>query len=103
MSRFSRFALRGSLAFLARGASWFAQGNVTIRQVTLLPATRDVEIEIQSTHRISPETQVVTEPDRLVIDFPGALPSAQLRTLAGNRGGGGCGRRGVLRGHAPVP
>ena len=102
MSRFSRFALRGSLAFLAMGASLFAQGNVTVRQVTLLPATRDVEIEIQSTQRISPETQVVTEPDRLVIDFPGAVPSAQLRTLAVNRGGVKSVRSGLFRSYPPV-
>ena len=102
MSRFSRFALRGSLAFLAMGASLFAQGNVAVRQVTLLPATRDVEIEIQSTHRISPETQVVTEPDRLVIDFPGAVPSAQLRTLAVNRGGVKSVRSGLFRSNPPV-
>jgi hypothetical protein len=98
----SRFALRGSLAFLAMSASLFAQGNATVRQVTLLPATRDVEIEIQSTHRVSPETQVVTGPDRLVIDFPGAVPSAQLRTLAVNRGGVKSVRSGLFRSNPPV-
>jgi hypothetical protein len=80
----------------------FAQSGATVRQVTLLPATKDVEIEIQSTQRITPQTQVVNGPDRLVIDFPGAVPGAQLRTLNVNRGGVKAVRSGLFRSNPPV-
>ena len=102
MLQISRFALRVALAFLGVGATMFAQGAATVRQVTLLPATRDVEIEIQSTQRIAPATQVVTGPDRLVIDFPGAMPGAQLRTLSINRGGVKAVRSGLFHSNPPV-
>jgi hypothetical protein len=97
-----RFALRVSLAFVAMGASMFAQGGTTVRRVTLLPTTKDVEIEIQATSRVTPETQVVTAPDRIVIDFPGAAPGAQLRTLPVNRGGVKAVRSGLFRSNPPV-
>jgi hypothetical protein len=96
------FALSVSLAFFSMVASLWGQAAPTVRLVTLLPATRDVEIEIQSTHRIAPQTQVVTGPDRIVIDFPGATPGTQLRTLAVNRGGVKSVRSGLFRSNPPV-
>ncbi|MGA7295075.1 MAG: AMIN domain-containing protein [Terriglobales bacterium] len=46
-----------------------------------------LEVEIQTSGAsISPDTQVITGPDRIVVDFPGALPAAELRALKVNRG-----------------
>jgi len=44
-------------------------------------------VEIQTSGApVAPEAQAITGPDRIVVDFPGALPSAVLRALKVNRG-----------------
>ena len=45
-----------------------------------------VEIEVESSDRIVPETRVLTGPDRLVVDFPNAVPSSQVRNQSVDRG-----------------
>ena len=46
-----------------------------------------MEVEIQTAgSAIAPETQAITGPDRIVVDFPGAIPAAELRALKVNRG-----------------
>ena len=46
-----------------------------------------MEVEIQTSgNPVAPDTQVITGPDRIVVDFPGALPAAELRALEVNRG-----------------
>src|SRR5271154_6032229 len=44
-------------------------------------------VEIQTSGaRVAPDTQVITGPDRIVVDFPGALPAAALHALTVNQG-----------------
>ncbi len=44
-----------------------------------------IEVEIQTSGGpVSPDTQAISGPDRIVVDFPGALPSAALRALKVN-------------------
>lgn len=62
----------------------FAQTSV--RAVKVLSAKDAVEIEVEASDRIVPQTQVLTGPDRLVIDFPNAVPSGQLRSQSVDRG-----------------
>jgi hypothetical protein len=57
----------------------------SIRRVQVLPARNQVEIEIEASDRIVPQTNVLTGPDRLVVDFVNASPGAQLRGQAVNR------------------
>jgi AMIN domain len=46
-----------------------------------------MEVEIQTSGApVAPDTQAITGPDRIVVDFPGALPDAELRALKVNRG-----------------
>ena|ERR1039458_3926409 len=46
-----------------------------------------MEVEIQTSGAtVVPDTQAITGPDRIVVDFPGALPAAELRPLTVNRG-----------------
>jgi hypothetical protein len=46
-----------------------------------------LEVEIQTSGAaVSPETQAISGPDRIIVDFPGALPAAELRALRINRG-----------------
>jgi AMIN domain len=62
-----------------------AQSVPSIRRVQVLHSAGHVEIEIEASDRIIPQTNVLTGPDRLVVDFVNARPSAQLRNLAVNR------------------
>lgn len=57
----------------------------SIRRVQVLPTRNQVEIEIEASDRIVPQTNVLTGPDRLVVDFVNAAPGAQLRGRAVNR------------------
>jgi hypothetical protein len=57
-----------------------------VKRVQVLGAKDAVEIEIESSNRLVPQTQVLSGPDRLVMDFPNAAPGAQLRNQTVNRG-----------------
>ena len=60
--------------------------HAQVRQLKVLSSKDTVEIEIDASERIIPESQVLTGPDRLVVDFPNALPSTGLRSQSVNRG-----------------
>jgi len=60
--------------------------QASVRSVKVLGSKDSVEIEVQASDRIVPETQVLSGPDRLVIDFPNAVPSSQVRSQSVNRG-----------------
>jgi len=59
--------------------------DATIRHVTLLPGS-SIEVEIAASQPIHPQAQMITGPDRLVLDFPGSLPASDLHNLVVNRG-----------------
>jgi hypothetical protein len=63
-----------------------AQSPAWVRQIRVLDAKDSVAIEIQASAAIVPQTQVVTGPDRLVVDLPNAIPGAGIRKQAVNRG-----------------
>jgi len=65
-------------------ASSFAQ--VSVRSVRVLGAKEAVEVEVEASDRIVPQTQVLTGPDRLVVDFPNAIPGGELRSQSVDRG-----------------
>jgi hypothetical protein len=73
-----------------RQAGAVRQGNVehgVVQKVAVRETAEGTEVVIQTSGgAVSPDTQVITGPDRIVVDFPGALPSAALRTLKVNRG-----------------
>ena len=73
------------LPALATGQS-ATQSAVTINRVALLGGSEHVEVEISTSQRITPQVLVLTGPERLVIDFPGALPASTLRNLPAARG-----------------
>src|SRR3989442_11861872 len=58
---------------------------ITIRRVAVLGNSNYVEVEITASQPVTPQTQVVTGPDRLVIDFPNAVPGSDLRNVPVNR------------------
>lgn len=62
-----------------------AQALPSVRRVQLLGSKGQVEIEIETSEHIVPQINLLTGPDRLVVDFVNARPGAQLRNLAVNR------------------
>jgi len=63
-----------------------AQSPSSVRRVQILHNQNQVEIEIEASDRLVPQTLMLTGPDRLVVDFANAVPGAQLRNQAVNRG-----------------
>jgi hypothetical protein len=57
----------------------------SIRRVQVLGNRNQIEIEIEASDRVVPHTNVLTNPDRLVVDFVNVVPGAQLRNQAVNR------------------
>ena len=66
---------------LAGSASAVNSKSSVIRKVSVLAGANGTELEITTDDRITPTVQVVTGPDRLVIDFPNATPASTLRNL----------------------
>jgi hypothetical protein len=95
----SRLLLAG-LCGLLTASSLLAQTSV--RTVKVLGAKDAVEIEVEASDRIVPQTQVLTGPDRLVVDFPNAVPSNQLRSQSVDRGEVKDVRVGLFQGKPPV-
>src|SRR5271169_3291646 len=64
-----------------------AQNAARIQHVVVRGSGDAMEVEIQTSGApVAPDTQAITGPDRIVVDFPGALPAAELRALKVNRG-----------------
>jgi len=89
-------ALCVSLASLALHA------QVSVRGIKVLGSKDSVEIEVESSDRVTPQTQVLTGPDRLVIDFPNAVPGSQMRNQSVDRGEVKDVRFGLFQGKPPV-
>ncbi|HEV3511238.1 MAG TPA: AMIN domain-containing protein [Candidatus Sulfotelmatobacter sp.] len=60
--------------------------QISVRSVKVLGTKNTVEIEVEASDRIVPQTQVLTGPDRLVVDFPNAVPSSGARSQSVDRG-----------------
>lgn len=63
-----------------------AQDPAYVRHVLVRGSGPAIEVEIQTSGTAAPDTQAITGPDRIVVDFPGALPAADLHALKVNRG-----------------
>jgi hypothetical protein len=61
-----------------------------------------IEVEIQTSAVIVPQSQVIPAPDRIVIDFPGAIPAAELRPVLVNRGVLKAVRTGLFSANPPI-
>jgi hypothetical protein len=64
-----------------------APHGARVQHVIVRGTGANMEVEIQTSGApVAPNTQAITGPDRIVVDFPGALPAADLRALKVNRG-----------------
>jgi hypothetical protein len=79
-----------------------SSGPAQVRHVAVLKSAGATEIEIEISERVTPEVQAVTGPDRLVIDFPQALPGPQLKAIPVNQGEVKGVRVGLLSAKPPV-
>ena len=87
MHRFSRItASRLFRAAICAGLVLPSIAQVSVRSVRVMGSKDTVEIEVAASDRIVPQTQVLTGPDRLVVDFPNAIPSSQVRSQSVDRG-----------------
>jgi hypothetical protein len=90
MPRLAHIATLLSVAALL-SAPVFAQTpaphGARVQHVIVRGTGANMEVEIQTSGApVAPNTQAITGPDRIVVDFPGALPAADLRALKVNRG-----------------
>lgn len=74
----------------------------SIKRVQVLRNAGQVEIEIEASDRVIPRANILTGPDRLVLDFVNALPGAQLRNQNVNRGEVKSVRVGLFSANPPV-
>src|SRR5208283_5502140 len=64
-----------------------SQNSARVQHVVVRGSGPAMEVEIQTSGApVAPDTQTLAGPDRIVVDFPGALPAAELRALKVNRG-----------------
>ena len=71
---------------LCAGLTPLAAAQVSVRSVKVLGSKDAVEIEVEASERIIPQTQILSGPDRLVVDFPNAVPGDQVRSQSVYRG-----------------
>ncbi len=97
------FLLAGIFAGLCAPSVVLGQSSLpSVRRVHVLDSKNAVEIEVEASDRLVPETRVLTEPDRLVVDFPNALPGNAPRNQVINRGEVKSVRVGLFQSTPPV-
>ena len=91
-----------AMAYAQAGTS--QAGSATLRSVTLVGKDegKAPEIEISLSGHVTPETQVVVGPDRIVLDFPNTEPAKLLRSFNAARGPLKGVRVGLYRSTPPV-
>jgi hypothetical protein len=91
-----------AIALTALGSPEHTVAQTSVRHVRVLSNKGAVEIEIEGSDRLVPQAQMLAGPDRLVVDFPNAVPGAQLRNQAVNRGDVKSVRVGLFAANPPV-
>lgn len=79
-----------------------AQNAVRVERFSVLGSGQAIEVEIQTSGTVTPQSQMITGPDRIIVDFPGAVPAPALRTMAVNRGALKGIRAGLFSSNPPV-
>ncbi len=104
MDRYSRtIAKRLLAASLCAGLSAVsAVAQISVRSLKVLGNKDVVEVEVEASDRIVPQTQVLTGPDRLVVDFPNSRPTNDLRNQSVDRGDVKDVRIGLFQSKPPV-
>ena len=89
-------------AFCVAVAAASSAAQTSIRSLEVLGSKDAVEVEVEASDRVIPQTRVLTGPDRLVIDFPNSVPGNQLRSQSVDRGQVKDVRVGLFQSRPPV-
>lgn len=79
-----------------------ALAQTSLKSIKVLGGKDTVEIEVEASEQIVPQSQILTGPDRLVIDFPNAVPSNQVRSQSVDRGEVKAVRVGLFQAKPPI-
>jgi len=74
-----------ALAWVVTPAGAQAAHVTAVRRVAIV-SQDPLQLQIQTSEAVVPQSQVISGPERLVIDIPNAVPEATLRGIAVNRG-----------------
>jgi hypothetical protein len=101
--RFLLFSGAIVVASLVLPAVLLAQNPTYVDHLSVREGGAAIEVEIHTTGKVaSPNTQAITGPDRIVVDFPGALPGAELGALKVNHGALKAVRSGLFFKNPPI-
>jgi hypothetical protein len=59
--------------------------QVQVQKISVSPQG-PIQLQVQTSFPVAPQAQVISNPERLIIDVPGAVPGSALRGLTVNRG-----------------
>ncbi|HTT21912.1 MAG TPA: AMIN domain-containing protein [Candidatus Sulfotelmatobacter sp.] len=62
------------------------QQPATVRRIAVTGDAHDLGVEITASKPVTPRTQFVTDPDRLIVDLPEAQPAGGLQKIPIHRG-----------------
>ena len=79
-----------------------ADQGARVNQVAFKGDGATMQVEIQTSTPITPESQSLASPDRIIVDFPGAMPAAQLRSMKLNYGPLKAIRTGLFSANPPI-
>jgi AMIN domain len=101
MTRLSTYAWLLGIGILP-AAPMSAQTPARVQHVAVFGSGAAIEVEIQASGTVVPQSQMIAGPDRIIVDFPGALPAAELRNMQVNRGALKAIRAGLFASNPPV-
>jgi hypothetical protein len=78
------------------------QAAATVRHIAVTGDSHDVDVKITASKPVTPRTQFVTDPDRLIVDLPESRPDAGLQQIPIHRGKLRGVRVGLLSENPPV-
>jgi hypothetical protein len=78
------------------------QQAATVRRIAVTGNDHDLDIKITASKPVTPHTEFVTDPDRLVVDIPEARPGGGLQTIPIHRGKLRDVRVGLLSANPPI-
>lgn len=73
-----------------------------VQHLSVTESGEAIEVEIQTSTGIVPESQTIPSPDRIIVDFPGALPAAELRSVKVEHGALKAIRAGLFSSNPPI-
>src|SRR5579862_7257980 len=96
MSRISKWVTTAGLLVLCLSLATAQEPNkragdsadqATLDKIDVVHGRQDISVEITASTAVTPKVTTLTEPDRLVLDFPNTVPGTETRRIAVDREG----------------